>query len=68
MFQYRTMRSLDVAVTSAYAFLVDSGWRHLARPLFEEFLLLDKVCLLAELRSLMIELGYSLDVVARFDR
>lgn len=68
MFRYHAMRPLDYAVTRAYATLCRDGWRQEARPLLEEFFLLDKVCLLAELRVLMLRLGYSLADVARFDR
>lgn len=67
-FQYVIVRPLDTAVTSAYAELVSDGWRDEARPLLEEFFFLDKACLLAELRSLMLDLGYSLERLARFDR
>lgn len=68
MFRYRDMRSLDDVIGRAYAFLKKGGWRSEARPLLDEFYELDKVCLLAELRVLMLDAGYSLDVVARFDR
>lgn len=68
MFRYRTFRALDTAVTSAYAELVRDGFRDEARPLLEEFFFIDKACLLAELRCLMLDHGCSLDRLARFDR
>ncbi len=59
---------LDSAIGRAYAFLKEGGLQSLARPLLDEFYSIDKVCLLAELRLLMLDAGYPPDVVARFDR
>ena len=64
-----TIGDLDLALGRAYAFLKEEpGLRRQARELLDEFYELDRVCLLAELRSLVLDAGYSLEVLAYFDR
>ncbi len=68
MLRLRAVRDIDLVIGRAYAFLKEEGRHQEARPLIAEFYELDKVCLLAELRMLMLDAGYSLKLVACFDR
>jgi len=62
------MRDLHDVIVRAYTFLKEDGHQAEARELLDEFYGLDQVCLLAELRRLMLDVGYSLELVACFDR
>lgn len=62
------MRDLHDVIVRAYASLKEDGVHRQARQLLDEFYGIDQVCLLAELRGLMLDAGYSLELVACFDR
>lgn len=61
-------RSLMGTAAGAMTFLRERGWDATVSELWRELGPVDQVALLAELRVVMLQAGFPLEIVARFDR